>query len=214
MEISLLNLAEHLSGRVTLEWQVATDKSVKKHTERPDVSFLTIGTVENFRSHIVGCSRHSCQILVGLGSFGEAKVNQTHSVVLRNHNIIGLNITMNNVLSVTMIDSLEQGLHVVGGSLFIEGLVILLSDFLEELSSSNILHDQIDILLIVVGLVIFHDVGVVESVKDSYFLHDAVNVISEFDFVQDLDGNLEVLVMFVSGQEDTSKCTNTENFGL
>ena len=90
----------------------------------------------------------------------------------------------------------------------------MLSDFLEELSSSNILHDQIDILLIVVGLVIFHDVGVVESVKDSYFLHDAVNVISEFDFVQDLDGNLEILVMFVSGQEDTSKCTNTKNFGL
>ena len=107
MEISLLNLAEHLSGRVTLEWQVATDKSVEKHTERPDVSFLTIGTVKNFRGHIVGCSRHSCQILIGLGSFGEAEVNQTHSVVLRNHNIIGLNITMDNVLSVTMIDCLE-----------------------------------------------------------------------------------------------------------
>ena len=104
---------------------------------------------------------------------------------------------MNDVLGMTMVDRLEEGLHVASSSGLSEGLVCLFSDHDEELGAGNILHDQVDVLLIIVGLVIFYDIRMVERMQDGNFFHDAVDIISQLDFIENFNGNLEVLIMLI-----------------
>ena len=84
---------------------------------------------------------------------------------------------MDDVASMTMIDSSKQVLHVASGNLFIESLVLLGCDHLEELEALDILHHQVDVLLVIVSLVVLYNVGVVQLVENSNFLHNAVNVV-------------------------------------
>ena len=104
---------------------------------------------------------------------------------------------MNYVLCVTMIDSLKECLHISRSSILRERLISLLRNLLEQLCASNVLHDEVDVLLIVVSLVILYDVRVIKRVQDCYLFHDAVNIVPQFDFVKNLDGNLKVFVMLV-----------------
>ena len=69
---------------------------------------------------------------------------------------------MYNVLSMTMVDSLEQTAHVSCGLSLCEGLVLLLCYLIKELGAGYIFHDQVDILLIVVRLVVLYDIGMVK----------------------------------------------------
>ncbi len=121
---------------------------------------------------------------------------------------------MNDVLSVAMVQSLEQLSHVSGCSCLCKSLVLLLSDLVEKRLSGNVLHHQVDVLLIVVCFVVLDDVRVVKLVKDADFFHDAVDVGAKLLFVEDFDSNLEVLVMLIRSQEDAAEGTNTEDFSL
>ena len=113
-----------------------------------------------------------------------------------------------------MIDRMEKGFHVTCCSCLREGLVLLFRDLLEKLLSRDELHHQVNVLLIVVSLVILDDIRVIELMHNRDFLHDAVDVISEFHFVHDLNGNLKRAISLILGAEDTSKRTNTEHFGI
>ena len=87
-------------------------------------------------------------------------------------------------------------------------------DLLEELLTRDVFHDQVDVLLVVVGLVVLDNIWVVQRVQDRDLLHDAVDIVAEFYLVEHFDGNLEVFVMLVRGQEDATKGANTKNFCL
>ena len=69
---------------------------------------------------------------------------------------------MYNVLSMTMVDSLEQTAHVSCGLRLCEGLVLLLCNLIKELGAGYIFHHQVDVLLIVVRLVVLYDIGMVK----------------------------------------------------
>ena len=77
----------------------------------------------------------------------------------------------------TMIDRLEQFLHVVCSFFLAECLVLLLSDLVEELLAADVLHDQVNVFVVVVCLEVFHDVRMVELVENSHFFDDAVDVL-------------------------------------
>ena len=85
---------------------------------------------------------------------------------------------MHDILRVTMVYRLEQAAHVAGGLVFTEGLVLLLCNFIKEGLPSDVFHDQVDELFIVVGLVVLDDVGVIEGLEDSDLTHDVVNVVA------------------------------------
>lgn len=113
--ICLFDLAEDLSGVIALEWKITANQRVEEHTERPDVRLFAVGTFEHFWRHVVRCARHRGQLAIVSRGFGQAEVDQPHRIVVCDHDIVRLNITMNNVLGVTMIDSLEQTFHVTRG---------------------------------------------------------------------------------------------------
>ena len=121
---------------------------------------------------------------------------------------------MHDILSVAMIDRLEELFHITCGLRLIESLVRLLGDAVEQGLAGDVLHHQVDVLQVVVSLVVLHDVGVIEGVQDGDLLHYAVNVVHELIFVQHLDGNLELSVVFVVGQENTAECASAEHLRL
>ena len=90
----------------------------------------------------------------------------------------------------------------------------MLCDLVEEGHASDILHDQVDILLIVVGFVVLDNVGVVERVKDGDLLHDTLNIVSQLHFVENFNCNLEILVVLVLCQEDTAEGANSQHLRL
>ena len=78
----------------------------------------------------------------------------------------------------------------------------------------DVLHDEVNVLLIVIGLIILHDVGMVELVENSNFFHDAINIILELLLVENFDGNKMVWVEFVVGLEYSSKSSNSKYLSL
>ena len=108
-----------------------------------------------------------------------------------------------------MIYSLKQTLHIPRRCRFCKRLIGLLSDLFEKLSTGDVFHDQVNVFLIVVGLVILYDIRMVKGVQDGDFLHDAVNIIAKFDLVKHLYGDLEVFVMLIRSEENASKSANT-----
>ena len=114
----------------------------------------------------------------------------------------------------TMVNRIEKSFHVTCCGSLREGLVLLLSDFLEKLLSRDELHHQVNVLLIVVSLVVLDDIWVIELMHNRDFLHDAVDVVSEFHFVHDLNGNLERAISLILSAEDTSESTNAQHLGI
>ena len=53
------------------------------------------------------------------------------------------------------------------------------SDHLEELVAMDVLHDEVNVLLIVIGLIILHDVWMVELVENSNFFGDGKTVLRD-----------------------------------
>ena len=121
---------------------------------------------------------------------------------------------MDNILGVAMIDRLEERFHVASGNILRKSLVGLLGDLFEKLSSIDIFHDQVDVLLIVVRFVILDDIWMIERVKNRNLLHDTVNIVSQLNFIKNLNGDLEVFIMFVCCQEYATERTDTQYFGL
>ena len=121
---------------------------------------------------------------------------------------------MYNVLSMTMVDSLEQTAHVSCGLRLCEGLVLLLCYLIKELGAGHIFHHQVDVLLVVVSLVVLDDVRMIELVHDRDLLHDAIDVVAKFHFVHDLNRDLKRAIRLVLRAEDTAECANAEHLGI
>jgi len=98
---------------------------------------------------------------------------------------------VDKVLGVTVIKGSEQTRHVLSRFVLRKNLVVLLDDLLEEGQSLHILHDQVDVLGVVVGLVVFDDVGVVELVQGRDLVHQHLLLVLQLRFVNDFDGHLK-----------------------
>ena len=63
------------------------------------------------------------------------------------------------------------------------------------------LHDQVDVVHIVVSLVICHDVGMVHSMQNLHFVHDSSNILfAHFLLVDDFDSPLLLWIFPVDCQ--------------
>ena len=105
----------------------------------------------------------------------------------------------------TVVDGLEQLLHVVCSLSLAECLVLLLSDLVEELLAADVLHDQVNVFVVVVCLEVLDDIGMIKLVQDGYFLNDTVDVFLELVFVKNLDSNFKVFIMSVCSHEHSAE---------
>ena len=105
----------------------------------------------------------------------EAEVNKFDFVVLTKHYVVGFYVSVNNVLSVAMLQSSQQ-LRNFDGDFMLCPRVIFLNYLREKLSTSAEFHAQINMFNVVVCLVILDDVGVVDSLHQLHLIHQIIKV--------------------------------------
>ena len=89
-----------------------------------------------------------------------------------------------------------------------------MSNFVEQLLPFDVLHNQVDVFVVVVSLEVLNDVWVIQIIQGCNFVDNQIYVLAEFLFVHDLDCNLEVLVVLVSGHEHFAKTARSKYLGL
>ena len=78
----------------------------------------------------------------------------------------------------------------------------------------DILHDKVNVLLIIISLIILYNVWMIKLVENGDFLHDAINIVSQLLLVQYFDCNEMIWVKFVVGLKDSSKGTDSKDLSL
>ena len=74
------------------------------------------------------------------------EVDEANRVIVCDHDVVGFDISMHDVLCVAMINRLEELLHVACSFCLIECLILLFSDSLEQGLARDVLHDEVDVL--------------------------------------------------------------------
>ena len=113
-----------------------------------------------------------------------------------------------------VIDCLEETPHVSGGLSFREDLVLLLADLVEEGHSVDVLHHQVDVRRVVVGLVILDDVRVVKGMQHRDFVHDVAQILAQPLLIQHLERHFDAGVVLIICQENFAESTRSEHLSL
>lgn len=102
--------------------------------------------------------------------------------------VLGLEISVHNVLAVQVIDGLEDVLHGLSGILF--GELAIIADSVEELASGSELGDNVELLLALEPVLEGDDVWVVALLEQRELFNYHVVVSLEVFLDNDLDGHL------------------------
>ena len=109
-----------------------------------------------------------------------------------------------------MVYRLQKTFHVLGGSVLSEDIVALLADLVVEGHPLDILHDQVDELVVVVGLVVLDNVRVVERVQRLYLIHQHFHMPLHFRLVEHLDRHAHARIVPISCLVDFAEGADAE----
>ena len=101
-----------------------------------------------------------------------------------------------------VVECAKQFRHILCGHFFAKHLILHAGDLVEQLSSANVLHDEVDVFLVDVSLIILHDIGVVQIGEDVHLLHNCLQLIVQLLLVENLDGHLVIIIVLVVSQEN------------
>lgn len=85
--------------------------------------------------------------------------------------------------------------------LLVEDLIFLFRDLLKELPTTNIFHDEVNVLLVDIRLVVLDNIRVIQLREYVDFLLNSLKVILQFGFIHHLDGDFMLLVMLVVSEK-------------
>lgn len=155
------NLRKNFLSATALEWEVTTHEHVKEDSERPNIALVIVISIEHFWSHVVRRSSNGLHLLVLLLPLGKSEVDNFNFIIRRDHDVLWLDIPMHNIERMHVVQGSKQFLHIMRGHIFSENLIFLLRNLLEEFSSCDVLHNEVDVFFIDVGLIVSHNVWVV-----------------------------------------------------
>ena len=154
------------------------------------------------------------QTFLSWSGYGETEVDQANRVVGSDHDIVGLDIPVHDVLRVRVVNRLKETLHVSRSLPLREHLVLLLADLVKQGHARDILHDQVNVHSIVVSLIILHDIRMIQRVQSLNLIHDIAKILAKSIFVQDFNGDFDIRIMLICCQEDLAKGSCSEHLRL
>jgi hypothetical protein len=175
LEISLQDLLIQLGCVRVFKGQVSTDECEHDDSTTPDIHIgAQVPLARNhLRSSIAGTSTCSLQSLSGLISIGQTKVNYLDVLVLVKQEVLWLQVSVHDVQSVQVLHSIHDLLEEPACLVLLDSS--LSHDVVEQLSSTSILHDQVEFLLGFNDLKELDDVGMSDLLQNvdfpSYSLH-------------------------------------------
>jgi len=114
---------------------------------------------------------------------------------------------MHDTLRMHVIAGAEQLPHVVSSVPLIKDLVFLFCNFLKKLAATYVLHDQIDVFLVNVSLVVLDNIWVVQLGEYVDFLLDRLEMIFQLGLIHNFNGNFMLPVVLVKREEHFPKCS-------
>lgn len=105
----------------------------------------------------------------------------------------------------------QQLAHVMGGIFFVEYLVILFCNFLKQLTATDILHNEINVLFIDVCLIVLDNIWVIELGEYVNLLLNCLEVVPQLGLIHHFNGHFMLPIMLVKRKEHLAKGTGAKN---
>jgi len=98
---------------LSIEWRITRKKNVENDSASPNVTLLIVLLLQDLWCNIEGRSHTRIHVLVGLEGSRKAKIDDLDLVLVRleKEQVLWLKISVNYLLCMAVIDSLEQLLH-------------------------------------------------------------------------------------------------------
>lgn len=176
---------------------------IDENTKGPPVDGLAVTLVqENLRCKILG-STTEC-VGASLAVLGKTKVSQLQIAFIINKDVLGLEITVDDVLRVKVLEH-ERHLGAIEHSMF--GVKLSFSSQIgKQLTASNILHQEVQVAAVLGESLQAHQERMV-NISENGILRDAVINLAKLDDIGLLETfHGEVFAcLLVLGQHDSSK---------
>ena len=113
---------------------------------------------------------------------------------------MGFDVAVDNALGVHMADCPEELLHVLTGIWLRQNLIVRTLDSLEQFTAVDILHDEVNLLLVLIGLIILHNIGVIKLDKILDLLSDLLHLMAKVLAFKHFYRYLVFFVVYILGQ--------------
>ena len=75
-----------------------------------------------------------------------------------------------------MVYGFEKLKHIMGSHFLTKSLAFLVTDFIKHFLTFHVLHNQVQIFLVIVSFKIVHDVGVIKFIQNIDLFHELTNM--------------------------------------
>jgi len=213
VELSLSDLLHDVLIALTIERWLSREEDISDDTARPDIALVVVVLVENFWGNVVWGSELLIKVLAWVIDKRGTKINDLDGIELLvsfQQNVFGFKVSVDNVILVTIVNTLKNLLHQDSSVTLTE--LSPLKNLVKQFSSLADFCNKIVSFLVLKEFVHFDDVWMVNFLEDVDLVEEhALLVFIHIALPEDLDSSLGI-GFSVHTHTNLSKGTSTENF--
>mmetsp|Transcript_17300 Transcript_17300/g.19495 ORF Transcript_17300/g.19495 Transcript_17300/m.19495 type:complete len:238 (+) Transcript_17300:15-728(+) len=168
----IFNILKHEKHVTVIERPFFHNHFKSRTAQRPYIGLLPVLlAIDNFGSHRIGCSHY------GVGdcftNFGNPKITDFNSIILCKEQVLGFNITMQNIFSMNQHDSqatLSYPVHNDIIAYYIVSFIFITVNKIADGATLGILHQYIKGIVFFPALIIFHNCWPLENSEEGTFV--------------------------------------------
>lgn len=211
LELARFDLAKHLFWGISIERHGSVEQLIEGNSKRPNVTLFVVLFIEDLRRDIVWRSSNFALLPLIINNQCETKVNESDLAVSSEHDVFWLDVPVDNILRMAMLKSSQQFEELQG---YI-GLILffrILCDGFHNFSAGAEFHDEVNVLLVIVSLIVGADVWVIYGTHKLDFTIYAVQfILVHFGLVHNFDGHLHCGIFQVCTEENLAERSSAQN---
>ena len=139
MKLSQFNLSEYLLLSVPIERKKPSKNMIETDSQRPNIAFFSIILHKNFRCNVIRGPYCIHLLLFLVKGNCKSEINQFYFIFLTKHNVLRFDVSMNNILRMTMLQCFEKLEHISSTYFFIK-IILRFLKLMQKLSSFTQFH--------------------------------------------------------------------------
>ena len=213
MERSFAYLRKYFILITTLKRHVTAHQCIEQNSQRPKICFFIVITYDYFWCHIISSSSHFMNHVFLRFDHRQPKIDQYYFISICNHDVLVFDIPVNYSICMTVVYRWQKLAHPFCCLLLEECIIWLFFNLGIQICALNVLHDQVNILLVIIGFKVLADIWMVKFIKYLHFIYYALHVVN-LNLVQDFDSDFDCLIKFVCCLEHFAKGTFANKTGF